>query len=186
MGPMRATLEVRSSMSRQANAQLKHPLQLEQLATNSQHCCCALGNVVVTRSLCAPDAAYLKDWTSSLNEYARTQPHGLAVIVLIDADAKPPGEAERTEIKNAYVAVRNSVRCAIQVVEGEGFAAAAKRSVMMIINLATGVGYPIRVTGTLTEATVLLKKLLGPAMNDDIDAAALSKVAEAIRHQLQH
>ncbi|HTU57427.1 MAG TPA: hypothetical protein VMF89_03320 [Polyangiales bacterium] len=159
-------------------------LALTQLASNSQHCCFALGNIVVTRSLVPPDAAYLPEWTSAILRYGEDHPQGLGLLVLIDENAPPPpGELERSAIKAAYVAVRPVVRCAVQVVEGEGFAAAAKRSVLMIINLATAIGYPIRVTGNVAEATKVLHKLLGPAMSAEIDVAALSRIADRMREQ---
>lgn len=156
---------------------------LEELASNSQHCCFALGNIVVTRSLVPPDFVYLKDWVSAILRYGKEQPQGLGLLVLIDENAPPPGEPDRTAIKDAYVIVRPVVRCAVQVVEGEGFAAAAKRSVLTIINLATAIGYPIRVTGNVTEATKLLHKLLAGALSPSIDVAALSRIAELMRER---
>lgn len=158
-------------------------LALTELASNNQHCCFALGNIVVTRSLVPPDVAYLPEWISAIQRYGRDHPQGLGLLVLIDENAPPPGELERSAIKAAYVTVRTVVRCAVQVVEGEGFAAAAKRSVLTIINLATAIGYPIRVTGNVTEATKVLHKLLGPAMSPEIDVAALSRIADRMREQ---
>jgi hypothetical protein len=156
---------------------------LEELASNSQHCCLALSNIVVTRSLVAPDFVYLKDWTSAIHRYGKEQPQMLGLLVLIDENAPPPGEPDRTAIKDAYVLVRPVVRCAVQVVEGEGFGAAAKRSVLTIINLATAIGYPIRVTGDVAEATKLLHKLLAGALSPRIDVAALSRIAELMRER---
>jgi hypothetical protein len=156
-------------------------LALTQLASSSQHSCFALGNIVVTRSLVPPDSAYLPEWINAILRHGKVHPQGLGLLVLIDENAPPPGELERSAIKAAYVNVRPVVRCAVQVVEGEGFAAAAKRSVLMIINLATAIGYPIRVTGNVTEATNILHKLLGPAMSAEIDVAALSRIAERMR-----
>lgn len=159
-------------------------LALEELASNSQHCCYALGNIIVTRSLVPPDATYLKAWVEGVLRHAKQHTDGIGLVVLIDANAPPPGEAERAAIKNAYVTVRGAVRCGVQVVEGEGFAAAAKRSVLMIINLATDIGYPIRVAGTLSEAVALLSKLLGKAMDSRIDTVALTRVSEMLRARL--
>jgi|GEM_PF-3566522 len=158
-------------------------LALTELTSHSQHCCFALGNIVVTRSLVPPDAAYLPEWMNAILRYGNDHPQGLGLLVLIDENAPPPGEPERAAIKDAYVTVRTVVRCAVQVVEGEGFAAAAKRSVLMIINLATAIGYPIRVTGNVAEATKILHKLLGPGMSAEIDVAALSRIADLMRER---
>jgi hypothetical protein len=158
-------------------------LPLEELASNSQHCCCALGNIVVTRSLVPPDGPYLKDWVAAILRYGQAQPRGIGLVVLIDADAPPPNEPARVGIKEAYVTVGSVVRGAVQVFEGEGFAAAAKRSVMTIINMATAIGFPIRVTGTVPEATKVLHKLLAPVLTPSVDLAALSRIAELMRER---
>ena len=156
-------------------------LAIEELASNSQHACCALGNIVVTRSLVPPDAAYLKLWLEGVTRHAKQHPQGIGLLVLIDQDAPPPAEAERAAIKNAYASLRSMVRGGVQVVEGEGFAAAAKRSVLTIINLATDIGYPLRVAGNVTEATALL----GKTMDRRIDAAGLTRVSSMLRVRLQ-
>lgn len=160
-------------------------LAIEEIASNSQHACCALGNIVVTRSLVPPDAAYLKQWLEGVTRHAKQHAEGIGLLVLIDQDAPPPGEAARAEIKDAYVRLRGLVLGGVQVVEGEGFAAAAKRSVLTIINLATDIGYPIRVAGNVTDATATLSKLLGKAMDRKIDAAELTRVGAMLRVRLQ-
>jgi hypothetical protein len=160
-------------------------LAFEELASNSQHCCFALGNIVLTRSLVPPDAEFLKEWIAVVSRHGKQHSEGLGLLVLIDAHAPPPAEPERAAIKNAYVTVRDVVRCGVQVVEGEGFAAAAKRSILMIINLATDIGYPIRVAGNVSEAAATLSKVLGNAMNNKVDAVALTRLAEIMRARLQ-
>src|SRR5262245_8345233 len=101
-------------------------LSIEELPSNSQYACCALGNIVVTRSLVPPDAGYLKQWLDGVMQHAKKHPDGIGLLVLIDSEAPPPGEAARAAIKNAYVSLRGMVLGGVQVVEGEGFAAAAK------------------------------------------------------------
>jgi hypothetical protein len=160
-------------------------ITLEDLASNSQHSCCVYGNIVLTRSLCAPDAAYLKDWSSAILRYGKSQPQGLGALVLIDENAQPPNEAERVAIKDGYLSVRHVVRGVVQVVEGHGFTAAAKRGALTVISLAAGIGIPIKVAGTVTEAALLLAKMLGPAMDRRIDAASLSKAAEELRVRMR-
>jgi hypothetical protein len=157
---------------------------LVDLANTREHCCCALGNIVVTRSLSAPDDAYLKRWVSAVLDHGKKHPQGLGVLVLIDACAAPPGEAQRIAIKNAYVSLRGVVRGAVQVVKGEGFAAAAKRSLLTVINLATGIGYPIKVTGNVVEAASALRKVLGNALDPSVDATLLGEVAGSVRSRL--
>lgn len=62
-----------------------------------------------------------------------------------------------------------------QVVEGEGFAAAAARAVLSGIQLAVHAGYPIRVFGTLDDALPWVSQLLRKAGHardaDDVEAA---------------
>ena len=157
---------------------------LEDLISTAQHCCVALGNVVLTRSLCAPDPAFLRDWTNAVLNHAKAHPQGLGLIIIIDENAPPPTEAERTPIKNAYVATQSVVRGVVQIVEGAGFMAAAKRGAMAVINLATGIGVPIKVAGNIAEGTPLLRKLLGPAMDTRLDAAALTRASDSLRARL--
>jgi hypothetical protein len=157
---------------------------LEDLASNRSHCCCAYANIVLTRSLCAPDPAYVHEWAIAILRYARTQPQGLGLLVLIDAAAQPPNEAERTTIKNGYMKLRSVVRGAVQVIEGEGFMASAMRGALTITNLAAGIGFPIKVAGTVSEAVPLLTKTLGSAMDPRLDAAGLTRAAADIRARL--
>ncbi len=156
-------------------------LTLEDLASNSNHCCCAYGRVVVTRSQCAPDASYLRDWVNVLLRYGKSHPLGLGVVVIIDANAQPPTEAERGAIRTAYVNVKSVVRGCVQVVEGQGFIAAAMRGALTLTNMTAGLGFPIKVVGEVAEAAPLLAKMLA---DPRVDAAHLLRAATEIRARL--
>jgi hypothetical protein len=128
--------------------------------------------------MCAPDADYVREWVKALVKHAKARPQALGLVMLIDEGALPPNEAERVVIKNGYLSVQNIVSGAVQVVEGHGFAAAAKRSALMIINLTSGVGIPIKVVGSIADAAPLLIKLLATA---GLDAERLTRAVEAVR-----
>ena len=154
-------------MLERATSQTKD-LTLEVLVSTSEHCCCAFGNVVLTRSLRAPDALYLRDWVNAILRHGRTQPQGLGIVIFIDAEAQPPNEAERGLIKDGFIRVRPVVRGAVQVIEGQGFMAAAMRGALTVTSLASGIGYPIKVTGDVGQAATLLSKMLLKSMDPRI------------------
>lgn len=88
------------------------------------------------------------------------------------------GGDARTEAEAIAHAGSDFLMGLAQVVEGEGFAAATARAVLSGIQLATRAGYPMKVFGTLDDATEWVAELLRKAGHDrDATevAAALSK-----------
>lgn len=102
----------------------------------------------------------------------------VAVTVVSPGATLILGGDARTEAEAIAHAGRNFLMGLAQVVEGEGFAAATARAVLSGIQLATGAGYPMKVFGTLDDATKWVAELLRKAGHerDAIEvAAALSK-----------
>lgn len=160
-------------------------LALEDLASTKVHCCCAYGNIVLTRSLHAPDSEYIVEWANGIIGYARTHPQGLGLLNLIDANAQPPTENERVVIRNGFMKLRPVVRGAVLVVEGQGFIAAAMRGALTLINLRATYGYPVKVAGDIAEATPQLVKMLGSAMDTRVDTVGLEQAAREVKAKLE-
>ena len=106
------------------------------------------------------------------------------MLVLIAADDSPPSAAARQAIQASYVIMQEHVAAGVLVVEGEGFAASVKRSVIALINLRANLKFPLRVASNIPEGAALMVKMLGPRLAADLDAPSIAEAAAAVRHRL--
>jgi hypothetical protein len=155
--------------------------RLEELCRDAAHCSCAYGNVVIFYSNAEPDSAYLDRSAKAVIVHARKHPAGLGMLVLIAADEPPPSEAGRRAIRDSYVAMNGAIHSAVFVVEGEGFAASAKRSVIALFSMAEKLPFPISVAGDATAGAEKLVKMLGPKLHPQLDAQLVAAAASAVK-----
>lgn len=98
----------------------------------------------------------------------------LVTVLSPDAGLLLSSEA-RKEAETLAKAGRELLMGLAQVVEGEGFMAAAARAVMSGIQLAVRAGYPVKVFGTLEESLPFVSELLRsnghPRDADDVSSA---------------
>jgi hypothetical protein len=154
---------------------------LVELYREEGHHCYGRGNAVVVYSVAEPDSAYMERNAIAMRLYASAHPTGLGAMVLIPDIAKPPSEAARHALRAGYTAMKSFMRGAVLILEGEGFAAAAKRSAFTILNLAAPLPFPVKVAGTPLEAADKLVALLGPALEPQLDSQLLAAMVEEVR-----
>jgi hypothetical protein len=155
--------------------------QIVELSRDREHVTCALGCIVIVYSGRTPDPGYLERSARVVNTWAEKFPGGLGMMVLISANEPPPDELTRRAIHESYVAMRGSIRAAVHVVEGEGFLASAKRSVITVMNLTHSFGFPIKVVSTVSDGAVKLTSLLGPSLSPGIDPERVTSAAATVR-----
>ena len=155
--------------------------QLVELIKARGHITCALGCIVIVYSGRSPDAAYLDRSAGIVNAYGTKFPDGLGLMVLISANEPPPDEPTRRAIQASYAAMQQSIRAAVLVVEGEGFVAAAKRSIITVLSLTNSLSFPIKVSGTPLDGAAKLAQLLGPRLAPGIDHESVASAAAQIR-----
>src|SRR5687767_10985118 len=98
-------------------------------------CAAVTSNVVVVVSLRPPtDALMRATLTAARALHAK---HGAtAVLVLIDAAHEPPDEAGRARIRRLVVELQPACAGLSCHVDGQGFVAASKRSVLTLVSMA--------------------------------------------------
>ncbi|HET6333196.1 MAG TPA: hypothetical protein VFG30_08285 [Polyangiales bacterium] len=158
--------------------------QLEELCRDATHVSCAYGNIVIFYSTVEPDSHYCDLNASSVIAYAKRYPAGLGMLVLIAADEPPPGEASRRAIRHSYVAMKDAIDAGVLVVEGEGFAASAKRSVITLINTTTSLPFPMRVAGNVADGAAKLVRMLGPKLAPGLNVQLVAAAATEVKTRL--
>jgi hypothetical protein len=155
--------------------------QIVELTRDREHITCAVGCIVIVYSGRTPDAAYLERSARAVNAWGAKYRDGLGMMVLISADEPPPDEPTRRAIHSSYDVMQRSVRAAVHVVEGEGFMASAKRSVITVMNLANSFSFPIKVVSTVPDGAAKLAALLGESLMAGLDPESVAHAAIQIR-----
>jgi hypothetical protein len=151
---------------------------------SSQLATCAIGNVVICYSGQTPGKHYLEEAAQAILAYGKGYPSGMGLLILISADEPPPDEAARKAILDARLALKPCMCASVLVVEGEGFAASAKRSIIAMFNLAPSVPFPTKVAGNIAEGAAKLAKLLGPRLDPQVDVPAIVHAATGVRPRI--
>jgi hypothetical protein len=111
---------------------------------------------------------------AALREQAALYPQGVACLVILPPDAKPPpGEIQRT-VKNVLMRLAPSLSCLGYVIEGTGFKGVAARATLVGMKIFASRPYPIYVEVSMHEA---LKKILphltvGRTVTTDVNVIA--------------
>jgi hypothetical protein len=168
----------------QTAGEVESALQLEEICRDATHVSCAYGNIVLFYSTTEPDSQYCDLNARAVIAYAKRYPTGLGMLVLIAADEPPPGEASRRAIRDSYVAMKNVIDAGVLVVEGEGFAASAKRSVITLINTTTSLPFPMRVAGNVADGAAKLVRMLGPKLTPGLNVQLLAAAAAEVKTRL--
>jgi hypothetical protein len=89
---------------------------------------------------------------TAMREQAKSYPQGIAVLVILPPDARPPPEDVRSTVKNLLMRLVSSLSCLAYVVEGTGFKGVAARATLVGMKIFSSRPYPIYVETTLREA----------------------------------
>lgn len=103
------------------------------------------------------------------------------MMVMISAAEGPPDEEGRAAIQASYAGMKHSVRAGVLVVEGEGFAASAKRSIITLMTMSGAQPFPMKVAGNVLEGTQKIVTMLGAALAPGLNAQTLAAAAFSAR-----
>jgi hypothetical protein len=92
--------------------------------------------------------------------FGRTQPGGVGLLTIINANAPAPGASERVAIADFLRAGSSYIKSSAVVVEGQGFRAALVRGVVTGLTLLAKQAFPHRVI-SMEEALQMLSEGLG-------------------------
>jgi hypothetical protein len=157
-------------------------LRIEELRREPGHLTCAYSNVVLFFSSASPNRKYLDASVDLLNAHAAKCGTKLALFIVISASERPPDEATRRALQAAYAGIKKHVRAGVLVVEGEGFLASAKRSIITLFSSSSP--FPIRVASNIAEGARHIVKLMGNEIDPRAHADELAAAASLARAQL--
>lgn len=142
------------------------------------------GNVAIVFSSEEPDSTYMERNALAMTRLSRNYAAGLGALVMIPESARPPSEASRDALRAGYNAIKRHMRGLVLVIEGEGFAASAKRSVATLLGLVAPLPFPMKVAGGLEEAADQLIKMLRAALDPQLNAPLLAAAAAEARRKV--
>jgi hypothetical protein len=151
--------------------------------SDKDHCVSLYGNVILSFSLQPPNPHYLRAWTAAMDRLVASSVEPIAVVTIIDSQARPPDEASKNAIR-ACLSKHATHTCAfVYVVEGKGFAAAAMRSVLSLISMAARYPFPQKAFSTPQDAAAWVVQRT-PATLASANISEMVSVIETMRHQL--
>jgi hypothetical protein len=136
---------------------------LHVLYEDAFHCTAMYQDLQLCVSRGEPSLEFLHQAVALIQQQVGHWPDGMGLLIVISADAPPPGEATRRYMSKAYPAVSKHLRGIARVIEGEGFVAAAKRSAISFIDLAMRLHCPSKVTGNVDDGAAWLLRQMGAA-----------------------
>jgi hypothetical protein len=166
------------------NLGARHTKLGKRLCTMHQdltQCIVTYENIVVTVENVAPDVAAIERLDAALTSVAGQSPRGIGLMVIIRSDAKPPNEETRARIKAVIPKLNRSLRAIAHVTEGEGFLAAAKRSVLTLMISAQGHGLPLKVFRQVQEASPWLLRTMHDAAPADTSIGEFTAMISELR-----
>jgi hypothetical protein len=158
--------------------------QLEELSRSTSHVTFGYGNVIIAYSSASPDTGYLDSHVREVLRYGQRYPDGMGLLILISSDEPPPSEATRALLRNIYGMLKSVIHAAVLIVEGEGFMASAKRSVITLFAASASQPFPIKVAGTTAEGAAKIAKLLGPTLDPRLNPSLIAAALPAAKARL--
>ncbi|HEY6559193.1 MAG TPA: hypothetical protein VI072_18040 [Polyangiaceae bacterium] len=120
-------------------------------------------NVIFTIEDAEPPLEYLDELRRIVLNLGEKSGKTLALLFLISSRCKPPSDAVRAQIERDRQALEPFVKAGAHVVFGEGFRAAAKRSVLSLLFATSRHSFPVKVFAEVDPALAWLVKSLGDA-----------------------
>lgn len=113
---------------------------------------------------------------TALREQSKPYPQGIAILVILPPDARPPPEEVRTAVKNVLMRLVNSLSSLTYVVEGTGFKGVAARATLVGMKIFASRPYPIYVETSVREALTKIASHMtnGHAISNEVIFKAIS------------
>lgn len=114
---------------------------------------------------------------AAVREQAASFPQGIACLVILPPDAKPPPDEVKRAVKNLLMRLAPSLSCLAYLIEGTGFKGVAARATLVGMKIFASRPYPIYVEVSLQDA---LKKMLPHMHHGRTVTTDVNVVAQAI------
>jgi len=88
---------------------------------------------------------------TTMREQAKLYPQGIACLVILPPEAKPPPEPVKVAVKSIFTRLARSLTCLAYVVEGTGFKGVAARATLVGMKIFSSRPYPIYVETSLQD-----------------------------------
>lgn len=112
---------------------------------------------------------------SNLVDFTRSHPAGVGLLTIVEANAPVPGADVRKALAAVLTDFSRNIKVSSVVFEGQGFSAAAVRSVVTGLTLIARQAYPHKVFASLAEAGGwMLPQLPRPVTQSELAAAVAS------------
>jgi hypothetical protein len=147
------------------------------LYVGTDHAAALFGPVLIVIVQNDPQPGVLQQQAGWVQQMQARAPQGSGYLVLLRTDVPPPPETARALIRRLFQEFGKVARAGAMVVEGQGFAGSALRSVLTMLILAARPGYPLKVFSTVSEACDWLASQLAAT----VDAVELSHQVESVR-----
>ncbi len=115
----------------------------------------SVGPLAITTWDGVPTLEHARAAVSTLDR-VRTKEKIVLIMAVVGANTPPPDAEVRNLVGQAMTAVGDKMRAAVQVVEGQGFRAAAIRGVLIGMGLLIRAKHPEKVCQTVAEAAQFL------------------------------
>jgi hypothetical protein len=106
----------------------------------------------------------------AMREQAKQFPQGIACLVILPPDTRPPPDDIKRAVKNLLTRMAPSLSCLAYVVEGTGFKGVAARAALVGMKIFSSRPYPIYVETSMQGALgkVLLHLAKGQTITNDV------------------
>jgi hypothetical protein len=114
---------------------------------------------------------------TAMREQAKLFPQGIACLVILPADARPPPDDIKQSVKTMLTRLAPSLSCLAYVVEGTGFKGVAARATLVGMKIFAARPYPIYVEVSMHE---VLSKVLPHLAHGKTVTADVNVIMKAI------
>ena len=156
---------------------------LRTLYTDAERSLHAYQNVLVSIESVEPTLDTIERLNKAVQAAARLHPKGVGFLVVIHSDAKPPNDEARDQIKKALPVMGSNMKGVAYVMQGEGFLASAKRSVLTLIMTTARFSFPFKVFSGVHEASTWLFRTMADAAPRTGALEFAAMVDEVVREQ---
>lgn len=155
--------------------------ELRVVYQDAVHCTAMFHDLLLSVSRGEPSHDFLVRSTGLVQEEAAKLPDGMGLLIVINSDAPPTGEASRGHIKTYYPIISGYLRGIVRVIEGEGFGAAAKRSVAALIDMALRLRCPSKMSGSVDDGASWLMRQMGSAAHRQYGVQDVALAVQRLR-----
>jgi hypothetical protein len=132
-------------------------MQFDRVQRSPGFVCGSRGPLLISVWDAAPTLEMASIAASVLQQVARTE-SGVVVLSVLGPNTPPPEGAVRQAFAESFDRHKSRIAAVAQVVEGEGFRAAAMRSVLVGITLLLRPGFEQKACATIADAAQFLSE----------------------------